>query len=80
MTNWKDLSTLKGECLSCNKVSKCSQTDEQKIIDGFTCALYAPISSELFMARLYVIDRFGEISGAKAIMEKGNNDEEHRRS
>lgn len=51
---------LKGDCLSCSKVSSCSATSVEKIIEGFTCQLFEGVPEPEYIARLEMIQKYGE--------------------
>jgi len=67
------------ECFTCAKVGYCSKTDVQKILRGFVCPLFAPVTEPIIMARCSMIDQYGPIPAARAMLHRppDANQEEH---
>lgn len=60
----------KGDCLSCKKVGSCSATDEQKVLDGFTCQIFEGVSEPEYRARIDTIKRYGEQQAIRALLNR----------
>lgn len=59
-----------GECLCCEKVSKCGQTSVDKVLNGYTCALFSPVPEAEYRARRDAMDRFGDYIAVDALLNQ----------
>lgn len=59
-----------GECLCCERISKCTEVDVSKVLSSYTCALFKPVPEPVLMARLDAMTRFGEVSAAEGMINR----------
>ena len=60
---------MKGDCLSCSRLSNCSETDVRKVIEAYTCLRYDAVEEPVFKAREDSIERFGLEQAISAMLE-----------
>ena len=65
-----------GECLCCEKVSRCFETSVERILSSYTCPLFEAVPEPIFRARLDAMSKFGEMSAAEAMMNRPEQLEE----
>lgn len=59
-----------GECLICSKVNSCSETSAEKIKQSYVCVLFHPVSEPVYLARLQMLNEYGEQSAIIAILNR----------
>lgn len=50
---------LRGECLCCSKVSLCTETNFDRIMESYTCPLFEGIPEPIYMARIEMMMKYG---------------------
>lgn len=61
---------LKGDCLSCTRVSSCSVTSAEKVRGGFTCQIFEGVPEPEYVARLEMIRKYGEQQAVQAMLDR----------
>lgn len=64
------------ECFTCSKVGHCSQSDVTKILHGFTCPLFTPVSEPVLFARSSMMQMYGGVPAARALLGRNNHHQE----
>ena len=59
-----------GDCLSCQSLGVCSRTDLEKVRSSYTCELFSGASEPVYIARLEMMKRFGEVSAITAMLNR----------
>lgn len=59
---------MEGDCLSCQKVSTCTDTSVQKVLDSYTCGFFRAVEEAVFRARIHMLSTFPEREAVKVIM------------
>jgi hypothetical protein len=49
-----------GECLSCEKVSHCSEVTPQRLMEDYVCFLFVPVPEPVYWARVHTLKSLGE--------------------
>lgn len=60
-----------GECLACYKLSLCLDTSLERVMTGYTCPLFGPVPEGVFMARIDMIQRYGDVQAIETMLYKG---------
>lgn len=67
--------TERGDCLSCSKLTVCSTTSEEKVLQGFTCVLFEGAEEPVFLARAQLMQQLGDVFAVNAMLFKGENED-----
>lgn len=63
---------MRGDCLTCSKISTCSTTSVVKALSDFTCVLYEPVLEPVYVARVAMMQQYGEEITVRAMLEGQN--------
>ena len=58
---------MRGECLACKKVDRCSETSIGRMWQGYTCPLFEEVLEPTYAARYDLIQQYGESMALRAI-------------
>lgn len=61
---------MRGDCLSCEKISRCTETSVEKVLNDHTCVLYEPVEEPVYKARVETIEKFGAVLAVKAMLDR----------
>lgn len=64
---------MRGDCLSCNRMWKCSETSVEKVLADYTCVLYEPEQEPVYRARIDMMEKFGEVRAIQAMLKRPEN-------
>lgn len=53
---------MTGECLSCERVSKCSETSIIRVLQDYTCPMFKSVSEPEYLARVESIQTYGRMA------------------
>lgn len=67
---------MKGDCLSCNRLGKCNETDLKKVLNDYSCVLYQPVEAPVYWARAQMMEDFGDSLAVKAMLERPEGESE----
>jgi hypothetical protein len=56
------------ECVTCNKLGRCTETDAHKILSHYVCHRFEEVGPEVVHARCDTINKFGK-AGLTALLE-----------
>ena len=59
-----------GECLACKRISTCTETNEVKIYQGYTCPLFSPVHEAEYTARCEMVLQFGNEQAIAAMLNR----------
>lgn len=59
---------LKGECLACEKLARCRETNETLVLQSYTCSLFEAASEPVYLARWDSMLRYGEVTAVRAML------------
>ena len=68
----------RGDCLTCDSISRCRLTSVEKVLNGFTCALFTPTKEEVYAARWSLMQQYGETFAVQAILALKGEDADGR--
>lgn len=57
------------ECLSCEKLGKCTETSLARVLGGYCCALYQQSPQPVYLARIDAIELYGK-AAIEAMLDK----------
>lgn len=60
---------MKGDCLSCTRLGRCSQTNLQKVLKDHTCVMFEPVEQPVFMARVSSMELYGTVPAVRAMLD-----------
>lgn len=69
------MTTYPHQCINCDYLGHCSETDADKIIAGYSCDRWKEGKPEICAARIHIITLFGK-QGAKAVLQKDLKEED----
>lgn len=58
------------ECLSCEHIEHCSETNVRRLLDGYLCGLYKEVADPVVVARYEMIFRYGPKPAAFALLKR----------
>jgi hypothetical protein len=61
---------VKGDCLACQRLGVCSATNPELVRNSFTCEFFAGAPEPEYLARMEMIQRFGEDMAVLAMMNR----------
>jgi hypothetical protein len=61
---------MRGDCLSCSRISRCSETSVEKVLNDYTCVLYEPVNEPTYKARVDTMEKFGEVVAIRAMLDR----------
>ena len=61
---------MNGECLSCERITKCKDTTVELVLAEYVCPLYVPVDQATLQARIHTVEKFGERQVAEALVPK----------
>jgi hypothetical protein len=61
---------LRGDCLSCQRLGVCSETNEEKVRLSYTCDLFTGAPEPVYLARLEMMRKFGESMAIKGMLNR----------
>lgn len=67
-----------GECLACTEISRCGETNLEKVKRSFTCPLFKPVEEPEWLGRYAAITQFGEDTAITAMLEQNKKDKDNR--
>lgn len=67
---------LRGECLACSKLGECGETSEEKVLQSFTCMLFAEAPEAVYVARWVMMKQYGEQTAVRAMLAATHEEEE----
>lgn len=67
---------MKGDCLSCARLGRCSETSVEKVLHDFTCILYEPVEEPVYKARVTSMELYGDVPAVQAMIDKPEDQED----
>jgi hypothetical protein len=58
----------RGECLACAKLGACRETNEERILQSYTCTLFEGVPEPVYLARLTTMTKYGEHMAIRAML------------
>lgn len=71
MEYWKG-----GDCLSCQRVPSCTETDAVKLSTSYRCPSFLPVEKEVYEARLDALNLYGPRVALQALSTREPEEEE----
>ena len=68
----------RGDCLSCRRVGTCSETNEEKVKNSFTCQLFEGVLEAEYLARIDTMKKYGEHQAVRALLNRPEEPREER--
>lgn len=60
---------MRGECLACKKVNRCTETNLVRMKSGYTCPLFEEVPEPIYTARYDLIQQYGDEMALRAIKD-----------
>jgi hypothetical protein len=70
------LPVIRGDCLTCVHLSTCNETSVERVKVSYTCALFTAVDEAVYMARLHMMNAYGEDAAIEAMLERPPEPEE----
>lgn len=67
---------MRGECLACTKIAGCGATSVERVLNSFTCPLFEAVIEPVYMARVTMMEKYGDVSAACAMLQRPPEEEE----
>lgn len=67
---------MRGECLACTKLATCGETTAERVLSSFTCFLFEPVAESVYLARVTMMQKYGEMSAVCAMLTRPPQEEE----
>ena len=61
---------MRGDCLSCSRLSFCQETDVEKVLKSYTCVLFEAVLEPVFYARVVMMQGYGEVAAIEAMLNR----------
>jgi hypothetical protein len=65
-----------GDCLTCTKLGTCTETNLQRVLDSYTCPLFEPVVEPIYLARISMMQKYGDIEAVSSMIRPDMNLEE----
>jgi hypothetical protein len=65
-----------GDCLSCQRLGVCSATNAELVRNSFTCEFFVGVLEPVYLARVEMMKRFGEVVAITAMLNRQSAEEE----
>ena len=65
---------MRGDCLSCARLGKCSETSVEKVLKDYTCVLFEPVEAPVYWARVHTMETYGDVLAVEAMLEKSQEE------
>ena len=57
-----------GDCLSCASLRQCTETSVEKVLASYTCPLFTPVEEPIYIARLDMIQKYGQMEAVSSMV------------
>lgn len=66
---------MRGDCLSCARLQKCTETNVERVLTDYTCSSYDPVKEPVYWARAHMMEKFGDVLAVEAILDRPDEPE-----
>lgn len=70
------LPILRGDCLTCAKIDACNEVTLQRVKDSYTCPLFTAVAEPVYLARLHMMESYGEDTAIEAMLNRPTDPDE----
>lgn len=67
---------LRGDCLTCARVSACPETSLERVKESYSCPLFQEVPEPVYLARIHMIEVYGEEAGIHSLLDRPAEEDE----